>query len=456
MTLFFKRYGIIFLALFFIFIAIAILRPILPIDETRYLTVAWEMYVNQEWFLLTKNFEPYHHKPPLLFWLINVVWSIFGISRWAAMIPLYLAACACLVLCHKLAQKLLPEEVADRVPLLLLGSVPFVIYSGMIMFDVTMMAFVLACMLAMLSLAQKRKIITIVIMGLFLGLGVLTKGPVAYLYVLPAMLLAPFWFSINEDKNKVTWYTSILAVILISLIPVLAWLVPTLTKVDHDFATTLIWNQSAGRISGSLNNAHSRPVYFYLLLAPILALPWAFIPSFWRTFRQTKWPRDFRFLLCWFIPVFIGFSFISGKQPHYLVPVLPAVIIAIAWLLRDTSYRSLMTMTFCTLSVFVIGHVIAYYSLFKNYDLQPVSSYIITHPDKDVAFAGEYHGEFGFLARMTKPVQTIEREHIGTWLQMHQNGMVILPYKKELSAAEQKHELILSMPYRGRLLAIME
>ncbi len=31
-----------------------------------------------------------------------------------------------------------------------------------------------------------------------------------------------------------------------------------------------------------------------------------------------------RFCLAWFVPVFIAFSFISGKQMHYLLPIFPA------------------------------------------------------------------------------------------------------------------------------------
>ena len=53
-----------------------LLRPALPVDETRALSVAWEMHLSGNPFLLTENFAPYSHKPPLLYWLINLVWLI--------------------------------------------------------------------------------------------------------------------------------------------------------------------------------------------------------------------------------------------------------------------------------------------------------------------------------------------------------------------------------------------
>ena len=48
-------------------------RPPLPVDETRYLAVAWEMWQGGNYLVPHLNFEPYSHKPPLLFWLINIL-----------------------------------------------------------------------------------------------------------------------------------------------------------------------------------------------------------------------------------------------------------------------------------------------------------------------------------------------------------------------------------------------
>jgi hypothetical protein len=69
------------------------IRPPFPIDETRYLTVAWEMYQRNDWVLLHLNGAPYSHKPPLLFWLINLGWGAVRRQRLVAA-PRRLALCA--------------------------------------------------------------------------------------------------------------------------------------------------------------------------------------------------------------------------------------------------------------------------------------------------------------------------------------------------------------------------
>jgi hypothetical protein len=50
------------------------LRPLWPVDETRYASVAWEMWLRGDFLVPYINGEPYSHKPPLLFWLIHAGW----------------------------------------------------------------------------------------------------------------------------------------------------------------------------------------------------------------------------------------------------------------------------------------------------------------------------------------------------------------------------------------------
>ena len=58
------------------------LRPLWPVDETRYASVAWEMWLRGDFLVPHINGEPYSHKPPLLFWLIQAGWALFGVNDW--------------------------------------------------------------------------------------------------------------------------------------------------------------------------------------------------------------------------------------------------------------------------------------------------------------------------------------------------------------------------------------
>ena len=54
-------------------LTLILLRPLMPVDETRYLAAAWEMHVGGSPWVPHLNGAIYGHKPPLLFWLINLV-----------------------------------------------------------------------------------------------------------------------------------------------------------------------------------------------------------------------------------------------------------------------------------------------------------------------------------------------------------------------------------------------
>ena len=46
-------------------------RPLMPVDETRYAAVAWEMWTRGDFIVPRLDGLPYDHKPPLLFWLTS-------------------------------------------------------------------------------------------------------------------------------------------------------------------------------------------------------------------------------------------------------------------------------------------------------------------------------------------------------------------------------------------------
>ena len=88
-------------------------RPLLPVDETRYLTVAWEAHVTGDYLVSHLNTETYAHKPPLLFWLINAVWSVTGLNEYAARLVPPLSGIVCLLLTSVMARRLWPESTSS-------------------------------------------------------------------------------------------------------------------------------------------------------------------------------------------------------------------------------------------------------------------------------------------------------------------------------------------------------
>lgn len=454
MRAFFFHHGPIVLALAVLFLSAVFFRPLLPVNETRYMSAAWEMYLRGDWLApLTLNFQPYHHKPPLLFWLINLSWSVFGVSRWAALLPIIVMAGLSLELTRRLGRALFPAMTArpEAPAYLMLGSAPFLIYGSIVMFDVTLTVFVLLTLLSLYRFAETRRPVYILAMALAMGLGVLTKGPVAWLYVIFPMILGRFWLA--QGRADRGWSLGCLAAVLLSVLPVLLWLVPVLLATDKHFAFWLIWEQTAGRISGNFNDAHVRPFYFYLPLIPVMFLPWALFPSFWRkikAFRRFETTGE-RFLLCWLTPVFLSFSLISGKQPHYLLPLLPGVMILIAAHMPAMADKARIV-ALCCVAALALGQAAAAPTVFKYYDLQPMADYVARQADRDWAFVRKYHGELTFLGRLEHGLHSEDYETIGVWFKMHPDGMAVIRYGDPEQVKDYK--MLFTMPYRGRHLGV--
>ena len=114
-------------------------RPILPVDETRYLSVAWEMWLRDDYLVPHLNGATYSHKPPLLFWLINAGWGIFGVSDWWPRLVAPTFGLGCLYLTARLGKRLWPDHpIYLMTPFLLVGTFYWVIYTTLTMFDLIM------------------------------------------------------------------------------------------------------------------------------------------------------------------------------------------------------------------------------------------------------------------------------------------------------------------------------
>lgn len=448
-----------------LFLTAILCRPLFPIDETRYMSVAWEMSLHSGWLdPLTKNFEPYSHKPPLLFWLINLSWGIFGISRWAGTLPVIIASVLCVYLTGILGRKISETLAKDnpqspllntqRIWIMMAASAPFMLYGTLVMFDFLVCVFTLLSLILVLRYSETRRFMDVALLGLCLGFGVLAKGPVAFLYVLPCYLLAPLW---KKDMiNLKGWYLSLIPVILVSAIPVLLWLIPVLQESNDQFAFWLVWNQTAGRITGNFGDAHVRPPYFYLPILPAFMLPWLLFPAFWRSLPSIKstlkTDATLRFILCWFVPVFIAFSIISGKQVHYIVPLAPAMVLFLLIGLKDLQTKTLVKVLIAMSLFFVGAQIAAKHSYLDKYDLKPIVEVISQYPDAPLAYVSNYHAEFNFLARRTSHIDDVPLPELKNWFQKNPNGIAIVKYR-DLDRLKE-YNMIFSMIYRGRNIGI--
>jgi len=308
-------------------------RPLWPVDETRYASVAWEMWLRGDFLVPYLNGEPYSHKPPLLFWLIHLGWAVFGVNDWWPRLVPALFALANLFLCARLARRLWPgdRDIGPLAALLLFGGLLWLIFTGLLMFDMLMVFATLLGMAGLLRAWRERDWRGWLVVGAAIGMGVLAKGPVILLHILPVALLAPWWITEQRPERWRHWYAGIGLAMVIGAAIALAWAIPAALVGGPAYGDAIFWGQTAGRVAASF--AHRLPWWWYLPLLPLLLFPWLLWPPVWRALmRMRAYGRNagVRFCLAWSVPVFIGFSLISGKQPQYLLPLFAAFALLVS------------------------------------------------------------------------------------------------------------------------------
>ena len=308
-------------------------RPVVPVDETRYLSVAWEMWQRGDFLVPYLNGEAYHHKPPLLFWLIGLAWSVFGVTEWAARLVPAAAGLVGAWLVLPMGRLLWPRdrELAVLAVWVLFTMLLWLAWTTLVMFDLLIAVCAELALLGILLSWRGRVWSGWILCGLGIALGVLAKGPVILIYVLPAALFAPLWMRDQRPASWGRWYAGVLFALLLGAGLALGWALPAAYAGGEDYRNAILWGQTANRMVESF--AHQRPFWWYLPLIPLLLYPWSFWRPLWRGLRRRLGEgadSGERLAAISAGGGLLIFSFISGKQIHYLLPLFPVVALALA------------------------------------------------------------------------------------------------------------------------------
>jgi 4-amino-4-deoxy-L-arabinose transferase-like glycosyltransferase len=485
---------------------IVFLLPPLPIDETRYLAVAWEMRTTGEFLVPHLNGALYSQKPPLLFWLINAGWLATGVHAWTARAMTLACSLASLVLVARLTQRVTDSEIAARAAaVMLLGMLYFATFANAIMFDVLLATCALVALHGIVDLAEDRRR-GVVLTGLGIGLGILAKGPVMLLDIGFAAVLAPWW-NCGIARGNARYFGRLSIALLLGAAIALAWAIPAAIHGGPEYSHAIFLSQTFDRIQGVKTGTHAQPFWWYVVWLPVMLLPWPLVlRGRIDAMKALVRERGARLALAWVLPTVVAFSLIGGKQAHYLLPLLPgvALLFAVALdrggfavrvglasivliaaglvlaflpgyaatrpnlaLVSDTSpvWGALVAAIGVAMLVFskrIQGALwpalamVAVVLLFKlaliqgpgvRYDVRKIAAEVHAAQERGqpIAHLGWHHGVYEFAGRLTKPLPALTLAELPAWVAEHPDGLVISFYRRFRFRAEP----IYTQPFRG-------
>lgn len=331
-------------------------RPLMIIDETRYVSVAWEMWDKGSFLVPLINGEPYHHKPPLLFWLFHLDWLLFGVNESSIRFIPMLFGLGIVVIVYKFYLALWSDdrEGAAYSILVAAGTVIFLFYNSLIMFDVILTFFVLLGAYHIIKAIERPSRYHFIMIAVAFGLGVLTKGPVVLVHLLTLMLFAFYFY---RKKLSRAFYLRMALAFGGGVLIALAWAVPAGIAGGEEYRHAIFFGQTANRMVESF--AHQRPIWWYLMLLPLLLFPWSFYRPFYRSLKNIVIDTQLKVVAGWLLAVLLFFSLISGKQVHYVIPEIVAFSLLFARALSSTLSEQSVQAKLIGYSFLLYGAVLA-------------------------------------------------------------------------------------------------
>lgn len=339
---------------------------VLEVDAAQYASIAREMNERGDFLQVYHRGEDYLDKPPLLFWLASLSFSMFGVSTWAYKLPAFLALLLALISTYRFTKIWYSAQTALLATLLLGSSQAFFLLVNDVRTDGLLLSALIGSLAQISDYWKNKKNTSLLLAAFFVGLGMLAKGPIALVFfgfaVGGHVLVRREW----KLLFSVQWF-SFLGIILLVLLPMCIGLYqqfdlhPEKTVYGLQGPSGLefyFWTQSFGRITGEIywKNDTSFLYFFHTILWDFQ--PWILflIPALFykiTRFRQsTEWMS-----LAVFILGFASLSLSNYKLPHYIFPLLPFSSILLADYLVSTSWKNkailrLQKLHFASLHVF--------------------------------------------------------------------------------------------------------
>lgn len=294
-------------------------------DEINFAEIAREMIVSGDYLRMQINYETFTEKPPLFFWLQAMSMNLFGVGEYGARFPNAVLGVIVLPFLYICGKFLFDRKFGFLWALSWFGSIlPFLYFkSGII--DPFFNFFIFNGLFFLIHYLWKKKNLKdlyfsktptayLILAGVSVGLGILAKGPVAYLIV--CLCLFVYWV-----LERFQFYIKPMAFVkfsLTTLIVTLIWFGVDMIFNGPDFFIEFTIRQWELLTTGDAGHGGFAGYHFVVLLFGCFPASIFAIRGMGRFNSMPAHVRDFQrwmIILLWVI--LILFSLVGTKIIHY-------------------------------------------------------------------------------------------------------------------------------------------
>ncbi len=368
-------------------------------DEPRNAGCAAEMMQRGDWVVPIFNDELRYQKPVMLYWLMMSAYRLFGVNEWSARFWSALLSVGTVALTYGIARRLFDQTTATLSGLALTSSVMFVVASRAATPDAALIFFSTATLFSFVMGATRDKhshqlhrskvseasttnlaptvdfkhlgTRWLLLVGIGMGLAILTKGPIGllmpmaiigmYLLLMRQAFFLPttahtmqppgfladtttFLLTVTKAFHPVHFFKTTLAMRplllgLVALAIALPWYVWVGVRTEGDFLRIFFLTEHLGRSTTAFEN-HSGGVWYYPVAILFGFFPWSL---FWLPVALIlqRLARDARsgnrsfvcthpglvLMMCWVGVQVSLFTLARTKLPSYITPCYPGLAI---------------------------------------------------------------------------------------------------------------------------------
>lgn len=284
-------------------------------DEINFAECAREMIVSKDYLRMQINYRPFWEKPPLFIWMQVLSMKAFGINEFAARFPNALAGVITLIALYYTGKRIVNERLAIWWVILYAATwLPhFYFKSGIIDPIFNLFIFLAFAQVYFIKYGQ-NKYLHALLTGVFLGLAVMTKGPVA-------ILIAGLSFTTYLIVNKgFTGYKllHLLTIAVATLLTTALWFGVEILQHGFWFINEFITYQI--RLFKTEDAGHGGPFFYHfivLLIGCFPAAPFLFQYIKKQRAENTQQADFIKWMWIMFWVVLLLFSIVKTKIVHY-------------------------------------------------------------------------------------------------------------------------------------------
>ena len=316
-------------------------------DEAFYAEAAREMVERGDWVTPHFNYEYRFQKPVLYYWLAAAVYLVAGVSESTARLPAATSGAGLVLLTYLIAKRYYDGRTGWVAGAITATSFGYVSMARQALPDLPLSLFITLTTWAGLeafgdsdSRRPIRRSRWLLISGIAAACGLLMKGPVALL--LPGLIVSSVvMLQTRADARAAlarilapglrAWSLAIAAFLLLAA----PWYGAMVATHGTWYLEHFFFGENVERFATARYN-EPRPIWFYVPVALGGLLPWtAFglvtIAPFLRQLpRWRNLSRCALTLIVWAALPLLFYSASVGKQPRYILPILPPIAVAIA------------------------------------------------------------------------------------------------------------------------------